>query len=260
VKFLTEEETKWKGEKHYEDSKKILKSKKFSIPWRNIYAKRINSGKCVYTCKLLDPKDPEEFYNIGHTKNPKMAKEAIEDIAYRWREYCHADDIPLVVFYDNVVCHNFVETWRGVNKEKEVMERILSCGGKILPSTDKDDCDLGADIIAQFGDNMYYIQVKVTSFLFGPKQDCIDDRKKVFEQFIPNQLKKNNGKKIPFIWLFYDYDSKDWFFNPLTNNFRFDIEKVLDYKPNDKDDKCLLKKEYSDIFSNDENKRNYLVF
>jgi hypothetical protein len=189
-----------------------------------------------------------------------MTKEAIEDIAFRWREYCNAQDIPLVVFYDNVVCHNFVETWRGVNKENEVTEIIIKCGGKILPSTDKDDYDLGADIIAKFGEKIYYIQVKVTSFLFGPRQDCIDDRKKIFEQFIPNQLKKNDGKKIPFIWLFYDYDTKDWFFNPKTNNFRFDIEDMLLYKPGDKNDKCLLKQEYCDIFSNDENRRNYISF
>lgn len=260
MKYLTEKDIKWKGEKHYEDAKKILNKKKFSVPWRNIYAKRFNSGKCVYTCKKLDPISPEEFYAIGHKLNPKMTPDAIEDIAYRWREYCHAQDIPLVVFYDNVVCHNFVETWRGVNKEKEVIARIIKSGGEILPSTDKDDSELGADIIAKFGDKMYYIQVKVTSFLFGPKQDCIDDRKKIFEQFLPNQLKKNNGIKIPFIWLFYDYDSKDWYFNPKTNNFRFDIEDMLDYKPYDKDDKCLLKQEYCDIFSNDDNKRNYLIF
>ena len=260
MKYLTEEETKWKGEKHYEDSRIILKSQRFSIPWRNIYAKRINSGPCVYTCKQLKPSSPEEFYKIGYTKNPKMTKEAIEDIAFRWREYCNAQDIPLVVFYDNVVCHNFVETWRGVNKENEVTEIIIKCGGKILPSTDKDDYDLGADIIAKFGEKIYYIQVKVTSFLFGPRQDCIDDRKKIFEQFIPNQLKKNGGKKIPFIWLFYDYETKDWFFNPKTNNFRFDIEDMLLYKPEDKNDKCLLKQEYCDIFSNDENRRNYISF
>ena len=258
--LLSDEEKKWKGEEHYEKSKKILSDKRFSIPWRNVYAKRFNSGPCVYTCKQLDPSSPEEFYRIGYTKNPKMHPDYLENLAYRWREYCNAQDIPLVVFYDNVVCHNFVETWRGVNKEKEVISRIIKSGGEILPSTDKDDSDLGADIIAKFGDNVYYIQVKVTSFLFGPKKDCIDDRKKIFEQFIPNQLKKNKGKKIPFIWLFYDYDTKDWFFNPKTNNFRFDIEDMLMYKPNDAKDKCLLKQEYCDIFSNEENRRNYLDF
>ena len=80
------------------------------------------------------------------------------------------------------------------------------------------------------------------------------DRKKIFTQFLPEQLKKNNGKKVPFIWVFYDYNTKEWFFNPLTNSFKFDIEKVLDNNTWD----CSVRKEYKGIFKN-ENRRSCLT-
>ncbi len=261
---LLEKDKLWKGEEHYENSKKIFDrianekgdKKLFSVPWRDIFALRENSGCCVKACKDLNPSSAEDFFNRGYTVNKKMHIDNLCDLALRWKGHLGkiVEDVPDSLFLDNVICHNFVETFKGVNREKEVIKMLLENDYEILDSTDEDDWKLGADIIARKNGIIYFIQVKVVSFLFGMKKDCIDDRKKIFSQFIPEQLKKNNGKKIPFIWLFYDYDTKDWFFNPLTNSFQFDIEKVLDNTTWN----CSVRKEYREIFKNDKNRRHYM--
>ncbi len=263
MKFLTEEDIKWKGEKHYEDTKDILymiakesgNKDLFSIPWRNIYAKRSNSGPCVKTCRLLCPDSSEEFYINGYTLNPKMSFEHIEELAIKYRASTGMEHLPLSLFYDNIVCHNFVETFEGCKKELEVIRPLKDNGFKPLPSTDEDDWKYGADIIAEKNKIIHFIQVKPISFLFGMRKDCIDDRRKIFSQFIPEQIKRNNGKKIPFIWLFYDYSTKDWLFNPLKNNFQFDIEELLDST----NFACSVKDEYKYIFKDENNRRKSLV-
>ena len=263
MKYLTEEETKWKGEKHYEGTRDILHriakesgdKNLFSVPWRNIYAKRKNSGPCMKTCRLLCPDSSEEFYLNGYTINPKMSFEHIEELAVNYRASVKREDLPLSLFYDNIVCHNFVETFEGCKKELEVIRALKKTDFKQVPSTDEDDWKYGADIIVEKNGIIHFIQVKPISFLFSMNKDCIDDRKKIFYQFIPEQIKKNGGKKIPFIWLFYDYNTKDWIFNPLKNNFQFNIEELLDSD----NFVCSVKDEYKDIFSDDSNRRKFLI-
>ena len=264
MKYLTEEETKWKGEKYYENTKfiasKIAKDSGnkdlFSVPWRNVYAKRKNSGPCMKTCRLLCPDNCEAFYINGYTINPKMSFEHIEDLAIKYRKHICREDLPLSLFYDIIVCHNFVETFEGCQKELEVIRVLKKSDFKQIPSTDKDDWKYGADIIVEKNGIIYFIQVKPISFLFSMNKDCIDDRRKIFNQFIPEQIKRNNGKKIPFIWLFYDYNTKDWVFNPLKNNFQFNIEEVLDSD----NFVCSVKEEYKGVFNDDNNRRKSLAF
>lgn len=257
--FLTEEDIKWKGDEHYENVKSILDkiarengdNKLFSKPWRDIFAKRKNSGPCVKTCRLLCPSSSEDFYLNGHKENPKMAFEHIEKLAIEYRSYVKREDLPLQLFYDIIVCHNFVETYNGHIKELEVIRALTKAEFKILNSTDEDDWKYGADIIAEKNGIIYFIQVKPISFLFSIKDDCVRDRKKVFSQFIPEQINRNNGVKMPFLWLFYDYETKEWFFNEKNKSFKFDIEKVLD-----KDSYfCAVKDDYKEVFNNKSNRK-----
>lgn len=227
----------------------------FSVPWRNIYAKRKNSGPCMKTCRILCPNSCEEFYINGHSINPKMSFEHIEELAIKYRAHTGREDLPLSLYYDNIVCHNFVETFEGSQKELEVIKALKNADFKQLPSTDEDDWKYGADIIAEKNLIIHFIQVKPISFLFSKKRDCVDDRKKIFNQFIPEQIRRNGGKKIPFIWLFYDYSTKDWVFNPLKNNFQFDIEELLDRDSF----MCSVKKEYEHIFDDENNRRKSLT-
>lgn len=259
MKFLTDEEIKWKGDEHYEGVKDILakiakdcgNKDLFSVPWREIFAKRKSSGPCIKTCRLLCPSSSEDFYLNGYKLNAKMAFEHLEDIAVDYRSYTKREDLPLSLFYDIVVCHNFVETYKGRIQELEVIRALKNSKFNILPSTDEDDWKYGADIIAEKNEIIRFIQVKPISFLFGTGKDCIKDRKKIFSQFIPEQIKRNNGKKIPFIWLFYDYRTKEWFFNSKNNNFQFDIEKILD-----KDSYlCSVTDDYKEVFDDINNRR-----
>ena len=265
--LLTEEDKKFKSESHYEGIKKFFNEEAikrgnkslFSWPWRNIFAKREKSGMCVNACKTLNPSSMEEFYEKGWTVNPKMHPDEIEKIASGLLSHCKATDIPLSKAYDLVVCHNFVETYRGVNREKELIKILVENGWEILPSTDEDDWKLGADIIARKNGVTVYVQVKCTSFLFGPRPDCVEDRRKVFYQFIPEQIKRNNGVKPKFIWVFYDYNTYDWIYNPIKNNYRWDFEEIVDYNT----PKCSLRKDfvkYFDAENTEGNRTTYISF
>ena len=252
MKFLTEDDVKWKGVDFYESQKEILNDKKYAIPWRNIFSKRKISGPCMNTCSRLKPINEEDFCNRAGDICPKLAKENWEFIALRWREYCGEKFIPLSVFYNVVVCHNIVETFRGKETELKVANMLRDAGFEIVPTTDDDDAKRGIDIFAKKDGQKYFIQVKVISYLFGCKPDLVADRVKVFTQYIPNQ-KEEYGEGIPYWWIFYDYKTKEWIWNPESNSFKWDIEKILN-----RNGMFMVKKEYAHFFKDEEFRRKTL--
>lgn len=252
MKILTEDEIKWKGYEHYEKEKIILNQSKYAVPWRNIFSKRNISGPCMKTCSRLKPINEEDFYDRAYTVCDKLSKENMENIAIKWREYCGEEEIPLSTFYDVVVCHNIVETFRGKSTELMVANMLRESGFDIIPITDDDDSKRGIDIFAVKDDKKVFIQVKVISYLFGNKPDLVSDRSKVFTQYIPNQ-KELYGDGIPYYWIFYDYKTKEWIWNPETNSFKWDIEKLLN-----KDGMFMIKKEYVHFFKDKEFRRKTL--
>lgn len=254
LEILTENDIKWKGVEYYEAQKERLNSPRYSIPWRNVYSRRHISGKCIYICKTLNPVSEEDFYNRAHTLSDSYTKEHLEQIAIQWRKTCMEEEIPLSVFYDVVVCHNIVETFKGCSHEREVKNSLINAGFDILPTSDRDDSKLCVDIIAEKNEIKYLIQVKVISFLFGNKPDLIEDRKKIFTKCIPLQKKIYGNTDYRYAWVFYDYNNNEWILNPETNRFTWDITKIIDYYSY----KFPLKDEYIDCFRNKKYRRNTL--
>lgn len=105
----------------------------------------------------------------------------------------------------------------------------------------------GMDIAASKNGKTFFIQVKTTTYLFGHAYDCIADRKKIFTEYIPNQIKKY-GEGIPYYWVFYDKSSDKWIWNPFNNSFKWDITDLLD--PNTPT--CGMKEDYIKYFKEDE--------
>lgn len=254
MEFLTEEDVKWKGADYYESKKEILNKPIYVSPWRDIYSKRRISGPCMKTCSRLKPVDEEDFYNRAADICDKLSKENMERIALKWKEYCNEDKIPLSTFYDVVVCHNIVETFRGKENELTVANMLRDKGFEIIPTTDDDDAERGIDIMAKKNGKLHFIQVKVVSYLFGFKPDLVADRQKVFTSYIPNQ-KKVYGEGIPYIWIFYDYKTKEWVWNKFNNSFQWDITKILDST----DKYCSLKKEFKEYFKDPNNRKANLI-
>ena len=246
---LTEDDVKWKGNEYYEAQKDILKSPKYANAWRNIYSKRNVSGPCMETCNKLKPVSCEDFYERAVSICQKLSKENMERIAVKWRDYCNEYDIPLRTFYDVVVCHNIVETFKGQENEMKVVSMLRDNGFEIVPTTDDDDSMRGIDIIARKNGKTYFIQVKVISYLYGGKPDLVADRQKVFTEYIPNQ-RETYGDGIPYVWVFYDYKTKEWVWNSENNSFQWDITKILEKKGY-----CMLKEEYRNYFKNPSNRR-----
>lgn len=253
MEFLTEEDIKWKGTEYYEQQKIILNDSKYAIPWRDIYSKRSVSGPCMKTCSKLKPINVEDFYNRAGDICNKLSKDNMERIAVMWRNYCKEDNIPLSTFYDVVVCHNIIETFNGKLQEINVANMLREHGFEIIPNTDKDDAERGIDIIAKKNNKLHFIQVKVISYLYGIKPDLVNDRKKVFDEYIPNQIKEY-GEGIPYVWIFYDYKTKEWIWNENNNSFQWDITKLLDAT----DQFCSLKTEYRDYFKSPQYRRKTL--
>ena len=252
MEILTEDDIKWKGIDHYEKQKKKLNDKTYALPWWSIYSKRNVSGPCMKTCSRLKPIDAEDFYNRAGDICDKLKKENMERIAIKWKKYCGEEDIPLSTFYDTVVCHNIIETFRAKETELMVANMMRDAGFEILPTTEEDDAKRGIDIFARKDGKTVFVQVKVISYLFGNKYDLVSDRIKVFTQYIPNQ-KETYGEGIPYYWIFYDYKTKEWIWNPETNSFKWDSEKLLN-----KNGIFKVKDEYAHFFKDQEFRRKTL--
>ncbi len=232
---LTEEEKEWQDNEMFEYAKKILSPKKYNEFWKNTLSKRPTSGPCVYTCRCLMPKSAKEFFETAGNINSKMTKESFENIARKWKEKTDTEDeIPFKYFYYGVINHNCIETFEGHIAELTVRNSLIKNGFTILNADDRMDTKLGVDIIAEKNGKIYYIQVKVVSFFLGMQPGQVDHRRKVFTKSIPNQIKENAGKTLPkYVWVIYDYLTKKFFHNPYTNNFQFDVTKVIDTSDTD---------------------------
>ena len=230
-----------------EKAKELLSKQKYNEAWKKIFSKRPESGPCVNACRKLMPTSAKDFFERGYTVNPKMKIEELEDLAHRWKTTTDKEDkIPLLYFLYGVINHNFIETYEGHLAEMLVRGTLIKHGFTLMNADDRMDTKLGVDIIAVKNGKTYYIQVKVVSFFLGMQPGQVDHRRKVFTKSIPNQIKENAGKELPeYIWVIYDYKTKKFFRNPYTNNFRFDVTKVINTADTDL---YTLTEDYKKVF------------
>ena len=226
MKFLTDEDTIFKGVEHYTKLKKRFNKADLNDWYENIYRHPYSIGYVSELFKRLNPKTMEEAYDgyivsgILDTELPKTkrgrTKEELEEMAIEWKDHAKSD-IPLVDFYDALILHAVVETCLGMIMERQAEKMYQGAGFTIEETDGMDDRTLGIDFIARNGDKVFLVQVKPISFFRSDKPDLVSDRYAVWDKHKKGVEKYPNSS---YAYMAYDPDGL-WLCKGGRMNFRY---------------------------------------
>lgn len=240
LKFLTEEDIRFKDLSHYLKLKRTMNREPYSKPWATKYQGRPSIGSCMYLCKELKPVSYEDFYekyvrsgyewafkDSGDRKSTLRGRtyEELEDIAVRWKEDCPSSDYPLSTFYDAIILHAIIETFMGNKMEMDARCVLHENGFTTEDVTDDEDAKMGIDFkVCKDGELKYLMQVKPLRFFISTNRDTNNDRRNVY-----NKQKDGNSiyPDVPYKYLIYDTLDAQWIYNPNTNRCLFDYEDLV---------------------------------
>ena len=214
MRFLTEEDTKFKDIEHYMNLKKRFNRPDINDWYEKIYRKAYSIGYVSEFFKKVKPTSFENAYDhyilsgfldTGLPKEKRgRTKEELEQLAIEWKDRCGID-LPLVDFYDTLVLHAVIETCFGMMMEKEAQEAYKHFGFDVTETEGEEDSGLAVDFIARKGEQTILVQVKPVSFFLGSKPDLVSDRKLVWRK------QKAGLEKYPssmYAYMVYDKDGK----------------------------------------------------
>ena len=238
MKYLTEEETKWKGVDYYVPLKPKWNKDEYGLFWQTKYCPKPSVGAMVWMCDTWKPNSYEEFYNMYITKTEGHDKihrgrtlEELEDIAINWQNDVKDYNTPLSEYFDAVILHTVVETYMGVHFENKAIEAMESTDKYIIErGTDEEDSAMSIDfkvfnkINGKKGKLLYFVQVKPLSFITGYRNHTVKDRINAFSKH-----RKGNEMYpgIPYYYLIYDADTNKWVYNPDTKRCRFEYKELV---------------------------------
>ena len=214
MRFLTEEDTKFKSIEHYMNLKKRFNRPDINNWYEKIYRKAYSIGYVSEFFKKVKPTSFENAYDhytlsgfldTGLPKEKRgRTKEELEQLAIEWKDKCGID-LPLVDFYDTLVLHAVVETCLGIMMEKEAQKAYKHFGFDVTETEGEEDSRLAVDFIARKGEQTILVQVKPVSFFLAKKDDVIDDRKLIWNK------REDREKKYPssiYTCMVYDKNRK----------------------------------------------------
>ena len=231
MKYLTDEDVRFKGKEHY-----INLKKRFNLPDINHWYQEIyrHPRSIGYVCDFFreqDPKTVEQAYDmytlsgiLDVDKKPLehrgRSTNELEDMAIDWREKSGVD-LPLVDFYDALVLHAVVETCFGIIMERRAEDAYRARGFTTKETDGYLDRKCGIDFIAQKEDKTILVQVKPATFFRGDglKTGLADDRKTM-----RNVKQKEGLSKFPdasYAFMMYEQD-ESWVKKGNRFNFRYD--------------------------------------
>lgn len=241
MKFLNEEETKFKEISAYLSLKGPINREPYSILWRNKYSGRPSVGSCMWLCKELRPTSYQDFFNKYVESGNKDAwkdergkksykrgrtLEELEEIAINWRNDCgNPPEMGLNTFFDAVVLHVIIETFMGKEKEFEARRMLEECGFVTEDATDNEDTEMNIDFkVYKDGELKYLMQVKPVSFITSNNNDTRDDRMEAFRKHECGHKKYPN---IPYYYLVYDASNGLWIINKEKGRCLFEYGELV---------------------------------
>lgn len=243
MKYLQEEDTAWKNEKHYLNAVKKLSDPLHSIIWRNKYAARKSIGSCMFLHDKFNPQSFEEFYrlyiksgydeqNICKDKKYRgRTYEELEEIAFKWKTECGDTKNPIQLFYDAIIGHALVETSIGSIFERQITQLLSSKGFEVKHGEDKEDALMAIDLKVYKGSILRYLfQIKPLSFFISQRNDVLLDRLNTFSK---NQKAHDLYKDAPLLYIVYDKNTLNLLKNPRNKRIIWKYEELvaLDGRP-----------------------------
>lgn len=236
LKFLNEDDVKFKGVKHYVSlKKKWNKDDPYGLTWRNKFSSKPSVGAMVWLCEQMNPTSYEDFYekyiesgNDTTVKNKKYrgrTYDEIEDVAIRWRDECKDYETPLSEYYDAIILHTVIETYMGKYFEDKAIKCLEENGFTVEHGTDEEDSLMNIDLkVYKEGKLLYLLQVKPISFIIGPKLHTKLDRLNVFEK---HEVGHSKYPGIPYVYLIYDGDTNMWLYNREKERCIFSYDELV---------------------------------
>lgn len=232
MKFLTNEETKWKGLEHYNSLKSKWNNDLYGKPWQRKYAGKPSVGAMVYLCDTWKPNSYEEFFEQYTTRfgdsdrlHCGRSPEEIEEIAIKWRDAVKDYDTPLSEYFDAIILHTVVETYVGADFEKKAVKCLEEHGFDAVHGTDDEDSAMNIDYkIYKDGELKYFLQVKPISFIVSDRQHTFNDRLNAFEK---HDMGNKKYPGIQYYYLIYDGYRNKWIYNPEKKRCLFKYEELV---------------------------------
>ena len=168
MKFLTEDDVKWKGLQYYNSLKSKWNNDKYGESWQKKYAGKPSVGAMVYLCETWKPESYEDFFNMyisRHEGNDRIHRgrslEELEEIAINWQNDSKDFETPLSEYFDAIILHTVVETYVGSDFEKRAVKCLEENGFKAIHGTDEEDSSMNIDYKIYKDDVLkFFLQVK----------------------------------------------------------------------------------------------------
>lgn len=228
MKYLTDEDTRFKGKEHYDKLKKRFNKRDINVWYEDIYRHPSSIGFVSTFFKNADPKTLEQAYDMYilsgildrdlPKENRGRTKEEIEEMAIDWKEKCGVD-FPLVDFYDALILHAVIETCFGMIMERRAEDAYRLKGFTIEETDGYTDRNCGIDFVARKGEKTFLVQVKPISFFRGKGEKLTDDRKVVIHS--KHKAGLSLFPNASYAYMIYDSDEK-WINLDGRFNFRYD--------------------------------------
>lgn len=207
-------------------------SYKYKDAWYKV-KNRNNIGDLSYLYDKYNPTSELDFYNqyvSDTTYTPDIrhrgrSETELNKICNDYMFYSNSTDFDEA--YNNMIYHIIVETYRGHQKERDLMEYIRSKGYEVSKSSSEDDAKLGIDLICKKGNKKVFLQVKPISFFIGNgRWDLIQDRQLAFQK--RTLAKQLYNCDTVFAIYKLNGDETEWLMND-KGGFSHRFESFLDY-------------------------------
>lgn len=200
--------------------------------WKTLN-QRESVGDMSYLFWKYNPKDYKDFWdkytsdiNILNTdlKHSGRSVSYLLDLAKTYKERSGNTSTPLPTYFKNIVWHIIVQTYDGLNREREFMEYIKKYGYTCDKVEGDIDAGYGIDLeLKKNGNHFAYLQIKPMSFCLGNSNAALrEDRKLAFSK--REKVRKEFGKEVWMIIYKKDESTGEvkWHFNEngvMVNSF-----------------------------------------
>lgn len=159
--------------------------------WGTEFSPSRSIGKCSYLYKVLQPTSYEDFYEkyikyaAEHPDesipNRGLTEKELIELGHKYKRLSeeNADyEQPLYMYVYDAICHIIVETYDGMEKERDALRLAKQHDGDVQPATYEYDSDYGMDMLSIKGGKIKYgIQIKPITFFRSTREDVKKDRR-----------------------------------------------------------------------------------